>query len=181
MRLARGQGLDEVDIIIEAAGWTRALPAAEAVVERAAAAALSAATRGDGHWQAAILLADDATLRDLNRRFRGQDKPTNVLSFPAQDDSRRYADTGAESPLVAGAEPQSWGDVALAFETVAREAAEQGKSLSDHLSHLVVHGLLHLFGHDHQEAAEAERMEALERSVLRGLGIADPYAAELPA
>jgi probable rRNA maturation factor len=179
MRLARGQGLDEVDIIIEAEGWTRALPTAEAVVGRAAAAALSAATPGGGHWQAAVLLADDATLRDLNRRFRGQDKPTNVLSFPAQDDSARHA--GAGSPRLAGEEPRSWGDVALAFETVAREAAEQGKSLADHLSHLVVHGLLHLFGHDHEEAAAAERMEALERRILRGLGIADPYAAEQPA
>ncbi len=178
MRLERGQGVDEIDIIIETESWQQALPTVERVVERAAAATFSQATRGGGHWQTAILLADDATLRDLNRRFRGQDKATNVLAFPAHEDSARYADPAVESPIIAGDEPQQWGDVALAFETVAREAAEQDKSLADHLSHLVTHGLLHLLGHDHQDSAAALRMEALEREILWQIGVADPYAAE---
>lgn len=103
------------------------------------------------------MLADDAALRALNARWRQQDKPTNVLSFPAGD-----------SVLL--------GDVVLAFETVRREASEQGKSLADHMSHLVVHGVLHLLGHDHERPRDADVMESLERQVLAGLGIADPYA-----
>jgi probable rRNA maturation factor len=177
MRLDRGQGVDEVDIIIEAPEWELALPDVLGVVERAAAAALQATTPAAGHWQTAILLGYDATLRELNRRFRGQDKPTNVLAFPA---APAPAPAGRAAPPRPPAEQpaQQRGDIALAFETVEREAAEQGKRLADHLSHLVVHGLLHLLGHDHLEAAEAERMEALERAILWRIGIADPYAAE---
>ena len=168
MRLQRGPAADEIDILIEAEGWHRLLPGAERVAERAAAAAFAAglpATAGERDSLTAILLSDDAALRALNRQFRGLDKPTNVLSFPAA------ADAGpADRPL-------SWGDVAIALETTAREAGEQGKSLADHLSHLVVHGLLHLFGYDHEAADEAEAMEAMEREILEGLGIGDPYAA----
>lgn len=167
MRLQREAGLEEVEIIVEAAGWTAALPDAERQVARAAEAAL-AGCREAGHWTTAILLADDALVRDLNHRFRGQDKPTNVLSFPAGEE-------GAPPER-----PRQRGDVVLAFETVAREAEAQGKTLADHLSHLVVHGLLHLLGHDHEEPEEAEDMEALERRLLAGIGIADPYEAERP-
>lgn len=103
------------------------------------------------------MLTDDDEVRQLNARWRGQDKPTNVLSFPAGD-----------AVLL--------GDVVLAFETVEREAAAQGKRFGDHLSHLVVHGALHLIGYDHVKAGDAAAMEALERRVLAGLGIADPYA-----
>lgn len=168
MRLQRGRAADEIDILIEAEDWHRRLPGVEGVVERAAAAAFAAglpAGAPAGDSLTAILLGDDAALRALNRQFRGLDKPTNVLSFPA----------AGEAPP-AGV-PLSWGDVAIALETAAREAGEQGKSLADHLSHLVVHGLLHLFGYDHEAADEAEAMEAMEREILEGIGIGDPYAA----
>ena len=105
-----------------------------------------------------ILLADDATVRDLNARFRGKDASTNVLSFPAPETARPHL-----------------GDIALAHGACAREAVEQGKLLADHLSHLVVHGVLHLLGYDHQADAPAEVMEAMERDILLKLGVADPY------
>ena len=108
----------------------------------------------------------DARLRELNREWRGQDKPTNVLSFPAVPPDRL-----ATSPLL--------GDIAVAYETARREAEAEDKALPDHLVHLVVHGTLHLLGHDHLDPVEAQRMEALEIRVLAGLGIADPYG-DLP-
>jgi probable rRNA maturation factor len=109
---------------------------------------------------AVLVLADDATVRDLNRRFRGKDKPTNVLSFPSG----------------AAAAPGAYlGDIVLAIETLAREADEQGTRRSHHFAHLAVHGLLHLLGYDHDSDADAERMEREEARILAGLGIADPY------
>jgi probable rRNA maturation factor len=145
--------------------WRRRLPGAA----RLSAAAARAAVAGAGKplpapAELSIVLGDDALLRRLNRTWRGRDKPTNVLSFPAEDDAARPE--GA--PLLLG-------DVVLAFETVAREARAQSKRLADHLRHLVIHGVLHLLGFDHARAADARRMEALERTVLRGLGVADPY------
>ena len=142
----------EVEVEVEADLW-RNLPEAEARVRAAAAAA---AAGRDGAL--AVLLTDDAAVRELNRRWRGRDAATNVLSFPA-------APTAAP-----------WlGDVALAYETCAREAAEQGKPLADHVTHLVAHGVLHLLGWDHQTDAEADRMEALERDILARIGVPDPY------
>jgi probable rRNA maturation factor len=105
-----------------------------------------------------ILLTSDEVLADLNQRFRGKDGPTNVLSFPAP--------AGAGAPL---------GDIAIAYGVCAREARDQGKRLEHHLMHLVVHGVLHLVGYDHQSESEAETMETLERRVLEGLGAPDPY------
>ena len=145
-----------IEVDVEAQAWSEALPDVEPLVMRAAIAALGAAA-----GTVAILLTDDDTVRDLNARFRGKDRPTNVLSFPA-------------APMP-GAELPPLGDIVLAFETCASEAATQGKTLVDHLTHLVVHGVLHLLGRDHQDDAEAEAMEAEERSILAGLGIADPY------
>ena len=113
--------------------------------------------------EVSLLLADDAEVRALNARWRGQDKPTNVLSFPAAPPDRL-----AQSPTL--------GDIALAFETLAREAEASGVPLANHYRHLVAHGFLHLIGYDHQTDEEAERMEALERRVLARLGVADPYA-----
>jgi probable rRNA maturation factor len=109
-----------------------------------------------------LLLTDDAHIRVLNKQWRDQDKPTNVLSFPSADE-----DDDEPGPLI--------GDVIVAYETTAREAEEEGKSFEDHLTHLLVHGLLHLFGYDHIEDDEAEEMEALETEILAGLGVADPY------
>jgi probable rRNA maturation factor len=147
------------------ARWRRELPGAA----RLSVAAARAAVAGAGKALAApaelsLVLGDDGLLRRLNRLWRGRDEPTNVLSFPAEDGRPRAAD----APLLLG-------DVVLAFETVALEARAQGKPLADHLRHLVVHGVLHLLGYDHARAAEARRMEALERRVLCRLGVADPY------
>lgn len=146
-----------IHVEVEDAAWTDALPAAEAVAAGAGGAALLAA-RASG--EVAVLLADDAAVRDLNARFRGRDAPTNVLSFPA----------------AASAAPHL-GDVALAYGVCAAEAAAQGKPLEAHLRHLIVHGVLHLLGFDHESDAQAEAMEALERSVLAVQGVPDPYAA----
>ena len=110
-----------------------------------------------------LVFTNDADIREINGKWRHIDKPTNVLSFPA------FA-------LQPGQEPgEILGDIVIARETVEREAAEEGKSFDDHLSHLVVHGLLHLMGYDHQNDDEAEQMEALERKILASLGISDPY------
>ena len=148
-----------IDIAEPAAQWRHALPDVAAQVERAARAALAEAAAGEGETEISVVLADDATVHALNRRWRGRDAPTNVLSFAS-----------GERPLL--------GDVVLAYETVAREAAEQDKSLADHLAHLVAHGVLHLLGFDHEVPLEAEAMEALERRVLAGIGVADPYRDE---
>jgi probable rRNA maturation factor len=201
-----------IEVEIQAADWTRALPEAEVVVMRAAEATLfprggeerspkaSGRTGRDegaardldrsapgaarllrssgydgantpiprpspleGEGSISVLLTDDATLADLNGRFLGKPKPTNVLSFPAPPNPENHL-----------------GDIALAYGVCAREAAEQGKTLAQHLSHLTVHGVLHLLGYDHESDGEAEAMEVLERTVLEVLGVPDPYAAERP-
>ena len=153
------------------------LPEAEDIVRRAIAFAATCPHPtlsrkrervGWGHHRNAelcILLCDDETIARLNGQWRGQEQPTNVLSFPAplQD-----AAPDEKMPL---------GDIAIAYETLAREAAESGTRVSDHLSHLVVHGFLHLLGYDHHMDDEAERMEGLERDILARIGVADPYAA----
>ncbi|MCR6629633.1 MAG: rRNA maturation RNase YbeY [Magnetospirillum sp.] len=160
-----------VAVSAEHAAWAEMVPDAEAVVERMALAALAGADceLGDDPLEISVVLADDATVQGLNRDWRGKDKPTNVLSFAALDDD--------EAPRVPGA-PLLLGDIVLAFETCRDEARALGKPLSDHLSHLVVHGVLHLLGYDHEDdEAEAEEMEALETTILAGCGIADPYAA----
>ncbi|ACG79861.1 conserved hypothetical protein [Phenylobacterium zucineum HLK1] len=146
-----------IDIEVEDPAWTAALPDAEALVRAAAKAAL--ASEGAGGEGVTLLLADDAAVRELNARFRGKDSATNVLSFPAPPNPERHL-----------------GDVALACGVCAREAAEQGKPLAHHLQHLVVHGVLHLLGYDHMREDEAEAMEGLERDILAGLGVPDPYA-----
>ena len=159
-------GEPEVAVIVSARAWSGALPNAARVARRAARAALRQAGGGDRVRSAelSLLLADDARIRLLNRDYRGLDQATNVLAFAAAKD-----DQVAPGPMMLG-------DVALAFETVAAEAADQMKSLEAHLSHLVVHGVLHLLGYDHERAEAAEQMERLEVVVLARLGIADPYA-----
>ena len=162
-----------IAIAVEADGWGGALPDSEALVTRAARAALAAACPALDAATISLLLADDPMVRELNRAWRGKDAPTNVLSFPATE--TKAGET--PEPEFAGV-PLELGDVALAFETCRREADAQGKSLADHVAHLTVHGVLHLLGYDHLDEAEAERMESLETRILAGLGIADPYAAE---
>jgi probable rRNA maturation factor len=168
-----------IDIIInrDVEAWDTGF---EDAARRAAWAALIAvfgdgAETSGGTLELGITLSDDDTVRALNRDHRGQDKPTNVLSFPLIDGPLPVPDARhpADAPLLLG-------DVILAWETVAREALEQGKSPAAHATHLVVHGVLHLLGHDHQTEAAADAMERLESAVLGRLGIADPYA-EPPA
>lgn len=155
-----------VEATVEAAGWS-ALDV-EALARRAAAAALAeSGARVRAGAEIAILFADDAGIRALNREWRGLDKATNVLSFPAATPARL-----ARAPHL--------GDIALAFETCDREARAEGKTLEAHAAHLVVHGVLHLVGHDHETSADAERMEAAERRALARLGVADPYADANP-
>ena len=112
----------------------------------------------------ALLFTSDDAIAEINAEWRGKDKPTNVLSFPAP----------ADMPVPEG-EPRPLGDIVLAHGVIAREAAEQGKTLRDHTTHLIVHGVLHLLGFDHEDDAEADEMEALEASILKGLGISNPY------
>jgi probable rRNA maturation factor len=151
-----------VDVVAESPLWD-AHPDAEEVARRAVGAALSEAGRTyNEDAELAVILADDARLKDLNRDWRGKDRPTNVLSFPGAE-----GDEIATAPLL--------GDLVLAFETVAEEAERDGKSFEDHFAHLVVHGTLHLFGFDHMSDDEAETMENTERAALARLGIADPY------
>jgi len=128
---------------------------------RAAEAALAASGRA-GPAEISVLLGSDAEIRELNRRFRGRDRATNVLSFPA-----------GGAPWPGG--PPPLGEIALAAETIRREAAAQRKTLRAHVSHLVVHGTLHLLGFDHRTEKEADRMERLEARCLAALSIADPY------
>jgi probable rRNA maturation factor len=151
----------EVGAVVSDERW-RALGDVEELARRAVEAAIGVA--GDlpaADVEVSLAFVDDAAVQDLNRDWRGQDKPTNVLSFPAPD------------PQAPG--PRLLGDVALAYDTVAREAADEAKPLADHAVHLIVHGTLHLLGYDHESDGEAAAMEALEVEALARLGIADPY------
>ncbi|MEA1831862.1 rRNA maturation RNase YbeY [Methylobacterium durans] len=156
----------EIDVAVEDPRWEGVVPDLEALVIRAVEAGYAAAPGAPGGaLEVSVLLTDDAAVQALNRSWRGKDKPTNVLSFPA-----------APQPAIAGmAAPL--GDVVLAYDTMLRESAEQSKPLADHLAHLLVHGTLHLLGQDHETGeAEADAMEALEVAALRTLGVPDPYA-----
>ena len=146
-----------IEVEIEADDWTEALPDAEAIVGRAAQAALAEVEGG-----LVVLLTGNGAVQLLNAQFRDKDRPTNVLSFP-----------GGDMPMPGA--PTHLGDIVLAFGVCRDEADAQGKSLANHLTHLVIHGTLHVLGRDHEEEAEAEAMEAEERTLLASLGVADPY------
>ena len=149
-----------IDVLLKSPLWADGLPDAEDHCRRAAIAALQGET---DPLELCVVLADDDFIRSLNRDFRNQDKATNVLSFPA---------AAEEFP---GNDPKPLGDIVVAYETTAAEADYDGKQLDNHLSHLIVHGVLHLLGADHQNNAEAEVMEARETEILTRLGIDDPY------
>jgi probable rRNA maturation factor len=146
-------------------------PGAEAVIQRAIATAAEMVDADVGDAELAVMLTDDAGIRTLNLNWRGIDKPTNVLSFPA------LPPTGENGP---GDAPRMLGDIAIAFETTRREADDEQKPFDHHLGHLAVHGFLHLIGHDHENDADAAQMETLEQEILAQLGIPDPYADRDP-
>lgn len=157
----------ELEITIEEPwsddGW-------EALAQRAANAAREIAPElGNSRLALSLLFTSDEQIHELNRDWRGRDKPTNVLSFPMLDRAELLA-------LSREGQPEMLGDIALAHQTCVREAAEKGISLANHAAHLIVHGLLHLAGHDHETSpADAEAMEALETKALALMGIDDPY------
>ncbi|MEO6378387.1 MAG: rRNA maturation RNase YbeY [Caulobacteraceae bacterium] len=156
-----------IEVVVEDEAWTAALPEAEDWTVRASDAVLKAgrafALTGEtaAPLDVTILLTDDESSAELNGRFLGKTGPTNVLSFPAPETARPHL-----------------GDIALAFGVCAREAAAQNKSLSHHLAHLTVHGVLHLLGWDHLTDAEADAMEGLEREILASFHIPDPYLGD---
>lgn len=155
----------EIDLSVEDPAWHDLVPGLPGLVEAVSRATLGCdaleAGPGDSS-EVSIVLGDDALLRRLNSRYRGRDSATNVLSFA-------YRDPDLPAPCL--------GDIAVARETVQREAADQAKSVADHLSHLLVHGLLHLCGFDHQSEVDAREMERLEIDILSELGVLDPYRA----
>ena len=157
-----------VSVIVEHDAWRDVIAEPLPLLRRAAAAAVAEErrarrSRSTRTPQVAVALIDDRAMQKLNKTYRGKDKPTNVLSFPS------------DAPQVAGA-PALLGDIAIAYETLAREAAAEKKPFLHHLAHLAAHGYLHLLGYDHQTDSEAEAMEALERETLAAMRIPDPYA-----
>src|ERR1700676_3555476 len=153
------------DVLVVAECWLTE-PDAEGVIHRAIATAAEIANADHGEAELAVMLTDDDGIRTLNSNWRGIDKPTNVLSFPA------LQPTGPVGPDEA---PRMLGDIAIAYETTRRQAEDEQKPFDHHLSHLAVHGFLHLIGYDHEKDGDAEAMETLEQEILAQLGIPDPY------
>lgn len=163
LRAAGGSREIAVDILVATGAWPPRAKLRQ-IGERAVAATLERACPDiESGSEVSILFTDDAQMRGLNHRYRGRDKATNVLSLPA-------------APPVVGRLGPPLGDIVLASETIRKEAADQDLAFGDHLTHLIVHGFLHLLGYDHEGEAEALVMECLETAILNDLGIADPYA-----
>ncbi|MBV0912725.1 rRNA maturation RNase YbeY [Anianabacter salinae] len=161
-----------VDTIIEDPRWTA--HGIDAVAGTAAQAALRHLGLDPAAWEISLLACDDQRIAQLNGSFRGKAQPTNVLSWPSED---RAPDTPGAAPASPGAGGDTeLGDIAIAFETCAREAAQAGKPIADHVTHLIVHGTLHLLGYDHETDADAALMEGLEVEILARLGVANPYS-----
>lgn len=151
----------DITVMIGHDVWKTLWPRARTEVKRAINATLKQQKKNRAHSSVAVVLGDNGLLEPLNRVYRGKPKPTNVLSFP-------NGEKGEEGEL-------QWGDILLSFDVIAQEADAQGKTLRDHTMHLVVHGMLHLMGYDHETKAEAEAMEQQEIAILATLGIANPY------
>lgn len=152
----------DVEIVRQSDGWDGAKISDDLLSQAATAAFVGAKPRIENDREVAILLTGDAEMQALNRQWRGKDTPTNVLSFPS------------------GGEQGHLGDVVLAYETVEGEAKQQNIAIADHAAHLVVHGMLHLLGYDHEQEDESVKMERLETEILATLGIADPYGHSEP-
>lgn len=163
-----------VETVIEAPAW-KAFGLAQ-VAETAARAVLVGLGLPVVGFQISLLGCDDPRIALLNADFRGKPQPTNVLSWPSEERGAEYAGEAPALPLPGTVEdPEPLGDIAIAWETCTREAAEQGKPLADHVTHLVVHAVLHLLGYDHIEEEDAALMEAIEVRILASLGVCDPY------
>lgn len=158
----------ETEILVTASCWQRE-SGAEAAIHRAIETAAAMIDADTFDAELAIMLTDDDGIRTLNKNWRGIDKPTNVLSFPALQPTGPREDDDA---------PRMLGDIAIAYQTTRTEADAERKPFENHLSHLAVHGFLHLVGYDHEKDGDAEIMEELERKILAQLGIPDPYAIE---
>jgi len=168
--------MSDINVQLQSTKWRDLVPDVEGRAAQAAQACLSmcpspraCAESNSSVYELTLVLADAACVRQLNRDYRGQDKATNVLSFCAPAPAN-VQDSGAPVPYL--------GDVILSHETLVEESREQGKNLADHLCHLVVHGVLHLVGYDHDTDQKSDAMEALEIQVLKSLGIADPYVLD---
>ncbi|MEO0542294.1 MAG: rRNA maturation RNase YbeY [Pseudomonadota bacterium] len=152
----------DIDISVEGDVWGD-VSDWEGLVNGAVSAACSHLGLEDAHSELSVLLTHDAVVRHLNAQWRDKDKPTNVLSFPAVPGGKR----GVLPPLL--------GDIVLAFETIEREAQISQRSVNDHVSHLIIHGFLHLLGYDHESDTDAQEMETTETVILAQIGIDDPY------
>ncbi len=158
-----GDGLI-VDVDERTPAWATAVDAPAALCAKAAAAVYGRVGSGTAA-EVSIVLADDSFVRELNLRYRGKDKATNVLSFPGD-------------AMVPAGMPAMLGDIAVALETVLGEAAAEDKCAADHLSHMIVHGMLHLLGFDHEDDKDAEKMESEEIAILGGIGVENPYRTD---
>ena len=166
---------DLVGVNIEDGRW-QALDI-EALAQRACGATLQHLGIDPQYFEISLLACDDTRIADLNAEFRGKPAPTNVLSWPAQDRARPGEHPLPPEPDPSGM-PEELGDIAISYDTCAREAAEFGKEMPDHVTHLLVHGVLHLLGYDHISDQDAAIMERLEGEVLGKLGISDPYRVQ---
>ncbi len=154
----------EIDLLVEAGNWTGEDELSELVSGAVAAVLAELGLNLEAPSELSVVFSDDAHVARLNAAWRGKDTPTNVLSFPAFP-------VRSGDPI-----PPMLGDIVLASETIEREARLEGKRLSHHITHLLIHGMLHLLGHDHENDRDAEAMEAIERLALARLAIPDPYA-----
>ncbi len=163
-----------VDCVLEDERWAAA--GLDALALRAATATLTALELPVAQYSICVMGCDDTRIATLNAEFRGKPTPTNVLSWPADD---LAPEAEGDEPYLPGQgdpqDPESLGDIALAYETCAREAVEAGKPMADHITHLIIHGLLHCLGYDHVRDGDAARMEGLEVRILASLGLPDPY------
>ncbi len=166
--------MDLVETLVEDARWADVGLAT--LAERAATAALAGLGLRAVGFQIGLLGCDDARIAILNAEFRGKPQPTNVLSWPSAERAAEFVGENPDLPAPGTMDaPESLGDIAIAWETCAHEAAAEAKPMADHVTHLIVHGVLHLLGYDHTEAEDADLMEGLEVRVLASLGVSDPY------
>ena len=166
--------MELVETMIEDARWEAFGLAA--VADRAGRAVLAGLDLPGAGFAISLMGCDDARIAVLNADFRGKPQPTNVLSWPSQERGAEFAGEAPEPPEPGEADdPDPLGDIAIAWETCAREAGEQDKPMVDHVTHLIVHGMLHLLGYDHVEEEDAALMEGLEVRILASLGVSDPY------